>query len=115
MRRTPPPACPVRHYRPLGFAAQQRSPRRGSTKSVRRQGICSARAGWVRIDQLVSAGLPRIGRFSLEDCGMSEEVQHEHRSDRVTESAAAGASSVNLTPKAIEMVKQMHAKEGLSA
>lgn len=42
---------------------------------------------------------------------MSEEVQHEHRA----ESAREGASSVNLTPKALEMVKQMHAKEGLSA
>jgi iron-sulfur cluster assembly accessory protein len=42
---------------------------------------------------------------------MSEEVQHEHRA----ESPREGGSSVNLTPKAIEMVKQMHAKEGLSA
>ena len=46
---------------------------------------------------------------------MSEEVQHEHRAEHATEGAAPGASSVNLTPKAIEMVKQMHAKEGLSA
>ena len=44
---------------------------------------------------------------------MSEEVQHDEH--HASEGAAPGASSVNLTPKAIEMVKQMHAKEGLSA
>jgi iron-sulfur cluster assembly accessory protein len=50
---------------------------------------------------------------------MSEEVQHEHehehehRNEPARDSVAA--SGINLTPKALEMVKQMHAKEGLSA
>jgi hypothetical protein len=51
---------------------------------------------------------------------MSEEVQHEdrheHRNEPARDSAAAlGVAGINLTPKALEMVKQMHAKERLGA
>jgi iron-sulfur cluster insertion protein len=50
---------------------------------------------------------------------MSEEVQHEdryeHRNEFARDGAAASVSGINLTPKALEMVKQMHAKEGLGA
>ena len=48
---------------------------------------------------------------------MSEEVQHEdrheHRNEPARDSADASVSGINLTPKALEMVKQMHTKEGL--
>lgn len=43
---------------------------------------------------------------------MSEELQRE---DNREEKAAAGVPGVNLTPKALEMVKSMHAKEKLGA
>jgi hypothetical protein len=50
---------------------------------------------------------------------MSEEVQHEHghehRNEPARDSAASSVPGINLTPKALEMVKQMHAKEGLGA
>jgi iron-sulfur cluster assembly protein len=48
---------------------------------------------------------------------MSEEVQHqhEHRNEPAREGAAASVPGINLTPKALEMVKQMHTKEGLGA
>jgi len=50
---------------------------------------------------------------------MSEEVQHEdrheHRNEFARDGAAASVSGINLTLKALEMVKQMHQKEGLSA
>ena len=52
---------------------------------------------------------------------MSEEVQHdhehghEHGNEGARDNAAASAQGINLTPKALEMVKQMHAKEGLGA
>ena len=50
---------------------------------------------------------------------MSEEVRHEHdlehRNQPARDSAAPGMAGINLTPKALEMVKQMHAKEGLGA
>lgn len=50
---------------------------------------------------------------------MSEEVQHEdrheHRNEFARDGAAASVSGINLTPRALEMVKQMHAKEGLGA
>jgi iron-sulfur cluster assembly accessory protein len=50
---------------------------------------------------------------------MSEEVQHEdrheHRNEFARDGADASVSGINLTPKALEMVKQMHAKEGLGA
>jgi iron-sulfur cluster insertion protein len=54
---------------------------------------------------------------------MSEEVQqhghdhgqHEHRDEPVRATADASATGINLTPKALEMVKQMHAKEGLGS
>jgi iron-sulfur cluster assembly accessory protein len=50
---------------------------------------------------------------------MSEEVRHEdgheHRNASGREAAAAGVPGINLTPKALEMVRQMHAKEGLGA
>jgi iron-sulfur cluster assembly accessory protein len=48
---------------------------------------------------------------------MSEEVQHghehEHHSEPARDSAGPSAPGINLTPKALAMVKQMHAKEGL--
>ncbi len=48
---------------------------------------------------------------------MSEEVQHGHEHERqsepVRDSAGASVPGINLTPKALAMVKQMHAKEGL--
>ena len=54
---------------------------------------------------------------------MSEELQHEHehghdhghehRDEPARDLAAASVPGINLTPKALEMVKQMHAKEGL--
>jgi len=54
---------------------------------------------------------------------MSEEVQHDHGHDHgrghehhdepARESAPSSVPGINLTPKALEMVKQMHAKEGL--
>ena len=50
---------------------------------------------------------------------MSEEVRyedrHEHHNEPARDSAAAGVPEINLTPKALEMIKQMHAKEGLGA
>ena len=50
---------------------------------------------------------------------MSEEVQHEdrheHRTEPARDSGAASMAGINLTPKALEMVKQMHTKEGLGA
>lgn len=61
---------------------------------------------------------------------MSEEVQHdhehehthehghehhEHQAESARDSAASSLPGINLTPKALEMVKQMHAKEGLGA
>ena len=54
---------------------------------------------------------------------MSEEVrhehehqhEHEHRSEPAHDNATASVPGINLTPKALEMVKQMHAKEGLGA
>jgi iron-sulfur cluster assembly accessory protein len=58
---------------------------------------------------------------------MSEEVQHEHshehghdhqhehRDPPARDSAESSVPGINLTPKALEMVKQMHAKEGLGA
>ena len=50
---------------------------------------------------------------------MSEEVRHEdrheHHNEPARDSAAAGVPGINLTPKALEMIKQMHAKEGLGA
>jgi iron-sulfur cluster assembly accessory protein len=58
---------------------------------------------------------------------MSEEIRHEHghdhghehvhehHNDPAHESAVASAPGINLTPKALEMVKQMHAKEKLAA
>jgi len=50
---------------------------------------------------------------------MSQEVQHdhehghEHGNEGARDNAAASAQGINLTPKALEMVKQMHTKEGL--
>ena len=48
---------------------------------------------------------------------MSEELQHEHGHEHQNEPArdnsASGVRGINLTPKALEMVKQMHMKEGL--
>jgi iron-sulfur cluster insertion protein len=48
---------------------------------------------------------------------MSEELQHEHsnghHSEPARDNTASSAPGVNLTPKALEMVKQMHTKEGL--
>jgi len=51
---------------------------------------------------------------------MSQEVQHdeeghEHGHEGARDNAAASAQGINLTPKALEMVKQMHMKEGLGA
>lgn len=50
---------------------------------------------------------------------MSEEVRHEdmheHRNEPARENTSASVPGINLTPKALEMVKQMHAKEGLGA
>jgi len=52
---------------------------------------------------------------------MSQEVQHdhehghEHGNEGARDNAAASAQGINLTPKALEMVKQMHMKEGLGA
>ena len=50
---------------------------------------------------------------------MSEELQHEHGHEHQNEPArdnsASGVPGINLTPKALEMVKQMHTKEGLGA
>jgi iron-sulfur cluster insertion protein len=58
---------------------------------------------------------------------MSEEIRHEHghdhghehvhehHNDPAHESAVASAPGINLTPKALEMVKQMHSKEKLAA
>jgi iron-sulfur cluster assembly accessory protein len=39
--------------------------------------------------------------------------EHEHRSEAASDSAASSVPGINLTPKALEMVKQMHAKEKL--
>ncbi len=41
--------------------------------------------------------------------------EHEHRSEAASDSAASSVPGINLTPKALEMVKQMHAKEKLGA
>jgi iron-sulfur cluster assembly accessory protein len=52
---------------------------------------------------------------------MSEQIQQDHAHEREhgTESArdiaAPSVPGINLTPKALEMVKQMHKKEGLGA
>ncbi|MFZ1119146.1 MAG: iron-sulfur cluster assembly accessory protein [Candidatus Binataceae bacterium] len=54
---------------------------------------------------------------------MSEEVRHEdehqhgheHRAEPARDNAASSEPGINLTPKALEMVKQMHAKERLGA
>jgi iron-sulfur cluster assembly accessory protein len=54
---------------------------------------------------------------------MSEEVRHEdehqhgheHRTEPARDNAASSEPGINLTPKALEMVKQMHAKERLGA
>lgn len=47
---------------------------------------------------------------------MSEELQQEHQNEPIRDNAASTLpAGVNLTPKALEMVKQMHAKEGLGA
>lgn len=46
---------------------------------------------------------------------MSEELQHEHQGEGAHVNSGDGAPGVILTPKALEMVKNMHAKEGLGA
>jgi iron-sulfur cluster insertion protein len=50
---------------------------------------------------------------------MSEELQHEHghehQSEPARDNSASSEPGINLTPKALEMVKQMHTKEGLGA
>jgi iron-sulfur cluster assembly accessory protein len=46
---------------------------------------------------------------------MPDELQHEHQGEAAHDKAAAGVPGVILTPKALEMVKSMHAKEGLRA
>ena len=50
---------------------------------------------------------------------MSEELQHEHghehQSEPARDNSASSVPRINLTPKALEMVKQMHTKEGLGA
>ncbi len=48
---------------------------------------------------------------------MSEEIRNEHEHQQSVQAANGGAATdgpaVILTPRALEMVKQMHAKEGL--
>lgn len=44
---------------------------------------------------------------------MSEELQHEHNAQQPGSQGDAVQPAVNLTPKALEMVKKMLAKEGL--
>lgn len=44
---------------------------------------------------------------------MSSELQHEHQGESAHKTETAGVPGVILTPKALEMVKSMHAKEGL--
>lgn len=44
---------------------------------------------------------------------MSEELQHEHNAQQPASQGDAVQPAVNLTPKALEMVKKMLAKEGL--
>jgi len=44
---------------------------------------------------------------------MASELQHEHQGETAHETTTAGVPGVILTPKALEMVKSMHAKEGL--
>jgi iron-sulfur cluster assembly accessory protein len=44
---------------------------------------------------------------------MASELQHEHQGATAHEKTAAGVPGVILTPKALEMVKNMHAKEAL--
>src|SRR5579863_668141 len=112
---------PSRHaLSPSCASSAAASPRRGDLPLWGR---------WVRIDQLVSASAVRVSsqkrsafldRQSLEDCRMSQEVQHdeqghEHGHEGARDNAAASAQGINLTPKALEMVKQMHMKEGLGA
>jgi len=58
---------------------------------------------------------------------MSEEVRHEHEhghdhghghehhDEPARDNAVADVPGISLTPKALEMVKQMHTKEGLGA
>lgn len=46
---------------------------------------------------------------------MSEELQHEHQSEPARDHATSTVPGINLTPKALEMVKRMHAKENLGA
>jgi iron-sulfur cluster insertion protein len=50
---------------------------------------------------------------------MSEELQHEHghehQSEPARDNSASSEPGINLTPKALEMVKQMHTKERLGA
>lgn len=43
---------------------------------------------------------------------MATELQHEHQGETAHETTA-GVPGVILTPKALEMIKSMHAKEGL--
>ncbi len=44
---------------------------------------------------------------------MSEEVHRENNAPEPLRPANSAETAVNLTPKALEMVKKMHAKEGL--
>jgi iron-sulfur cluster assembly accessory protein len=44
---------------------------------------------------------------------MSEEVHRENNAPEPLSQANSELAAVNLTPKALEMVKKMHAKEGL--
>lgn len=44
---------------------------------------------------------------------MSEELQHEHHGESADSNQTAGVPGVILTPKALEMVKRMYAKENL--
>lgn len=46
---------------------------------------------------------------------MSDEIQHEHRNDTASDRTASGVPGVNLTPKALEMVKKMGEKEGVGS
>src|ERR1700733_11478809 len=52
---------------------------------------------------------------------MSEQIhqdhahEHEHGTESARDIAAPSVPGINLTPKALEMVKQMHKKEGLGA
>jgi iron-sulfur cluster insertion protein len=46
---------------------------------------------------------------------MSEELQHERNAQQPVSHGDAAQPTVNLTPKALEMVRKMLAKEGLGA